>query len=250
MIFGIIFIFFCLLLFALQIRRMKNEKTEEEKIQEKIDDELLFDPYTGSQITLEEAESGNWAIEENKRQKNLKKYLNKFSTIEEKEQVLAIQYLNKEECYEIEELSEEQIASLQDFTIFSKDNSWTYSDSYLYNKKHHFVLVNFHSSLSSQIVAVIQIDDIKGHYYLREKSSIEKIFDSIRNDDELFLENYESFTIEESKSKLIINKILDSLKGQKELEIEIFKDKLLLKTLKHINITDLKRLEEIVNYVC
>lgn len=250
MIFGIIFIFLGILLVVIQIRRMKNEKSEEEKIQEEIEDELLFDPYTGSQITLEEAESGKWNVGEKNNQKSIKKYLNKFSTIEEKEERLAIQYLNSEENYEIRELTEEQIDMLQESAILSKVNNWTYSDAYLYNENCTFILINIHLAISSQIVVLINIDDIKGHYYLREKSSIEKVFDSFRNDDELFLENYESFTIKESSSKIVINKILDCLRGQRELEVEFFNDKLLLKTLKHVNINDLKRLENIANHIC
>ncbi len=250
MTFGITFFSLCILFIVWQIYRIKNKKTEDEIIQERTEDELLFDPYTGKQITLEEAESGNWTIEEHEKQEKLEKYLDKFSSTEEKEEVLVNQYITMSESYEISELTEEQLALLEEFAIFSEESSWSYSDSYIYNKKHLFILVNFHSSISSQIVAIVKTEDIKGHYYLREKSSIEKIFDSIRSDDELFLENYESYTFEQSGSKLIINKILDKIKGQKDLEIEIYNNALLLKTLKNKNIADLKRLEEIANNVC
>lgn len=250
--YAIIIIFVFTLIFAMFLNKMKYRNQKEVNIQEKtpeqIEDELLFDPYTGEQITLEEAISGERIDDEEKQQNDLNKYLDKFSTDREKEEVLAFRYLNNDECYEFGEHSEELIEFLQSFAIFSTRKTWSYSGPYVYNKKHLFLLVDFDSSHYSQIVAVLDIDDIKGHYYLREKSAIDKIFEFIRIDDELYLENYECFTIEESSSKLTINKILDRLQGQRNLEIEIFNDKLLVKTLKSYNIADLKRLEEIANY--
>ncbi len=91
-----------------------------------------------------------------------------------------------------------------------------------------------------------KITDIKGHYYLREKSTTEKIFDRFRKDDDLTLTDYESFTFEKGYDVLKINKLLKLFENQEGLEIEINHDHLFVKTMKLASRKDIIRIENIL----
>ncbi len=246
MVYGILIVFICIALIFMSIRRVKNEKSEVQKLEEQIEDEYLYDPSSGAKITLEQAESGKWPVDTISKEE-FNDYLNKCDSVEEKEEKSAINYLTKEKSYDEITLSEGIINLLNDSAILSKNKNWKYSDAYLFNNKSTFILISVDSYMSTELLMIININNIDGHYYLREKSVVEKVFDAFRNDDELSLDNYESFTFRKAKSIESVNKVLLQLKGQQQLEIELDNDILLLKTIKHINIGDIKRFENISN---
>ena len=94
-----------------------------------------------------------------------------------------------------------------------------------------------------------KISDIKGHYYLREKSSVEKFFDRFKSDDDLTLSEYESFTIQNSPDIIKINRLLTYFENEKGLEIEIMDHNLFVKTKKLSRKEDIIRIENVLKNV-
>ena len=92
----------------------------------------------------------------------------------------------------------------------------------------------------------IKDEQLSGHYYFREKTSFEILADLFRNDDEIKLNNYESFTIKKSNNILYISKLLSFFKNEKELEFEICDNSFFIKTLSHPNMEDYLRIEKII----
>src|SRR5690606_5646794 len=94
-----------------------------------------------------------------------------------------------------------------------------------------------------------KVKNTNGHYFLREKSSTEKIFDKFRNDDDLQLKDYESYTFKRSYDLIQINRLLKNFENQKNLEIEIFNDNLFVKTMNLANKEDILKIENVLKNV-
>ena len=94
---------------------------------------------------------------------------------------------------------------------------------------------------------LLKIESIDWHYTFREKTGTEKFFDSIRNDDEIKLKDYECFTVSKTLNPIrtinLVNKIV-KLKG---LEIEIHNENLFIKTLNLASLEDVKTLEVLIS---
>jgi hypothetical protein len=103
--------------------------------------------------------------------------------------------------------------------------------------------------IEPQVLFWLNFDFDMGHYYLREKSNVEKFLDLIKKDDELQLNNYESFTIRKSHNIIKIIKILEKFENQNRIEIEFMDTNLFVKNEKLATIEEVTRLESIIKSI-
>ena len=151
-------------------------------------------------------------------------------------------------------LHKNELKKFEKTKILKRYDDWSYSNPF---KFENGILIfpapklrSMRSYLSdyceSHVMVWIKINNINGHYYLREKSSSEKFFDRIRNDDDLKINDYECFTITKSHFVIQINQILKNFQNERRLEIEIDNDNLFIKTDRLVNLEDILRIEKII----
>jgi len=234
-----------------------EHKEYKRKLKESLSDEFIIDPETGTKITLEEAESGHWVTHDNEFRTVPESDLEKLLTEDEKQAEIALNYLRESKDYRKTELTDEQFDFFDKSKTLNNYDDWSYSNPFSFENgivilpapELHGMTYYQDDYKESHLMFWKKIKNINGHYYLREKSTAEKIFDKFRNDDDLQLEDYESFTFKRSFDLIRINNILEKFKNQKGLEIEINEDNLFVKTLKLISIEDIKRIEKILKNV-
>ncbi|MEJ6792510.1 MAG: hypothetical protein QNK89_07215 [Lacinutrix sp.] len=234
------------------------ETENEKKLKKSLEDRYIIDPESGTKLTLEEAESGVWLSHNNGFRTLSEKELDKIPTEGEKQAEIALNYLRKSTRFRTIEFKDIEIETLNSTKILTSYDDWSYSNSFKFENSYIFVPApEIHSSkyyredyIESHLMLWIKIDSINGHYVFREKSSFEKFSDSIRNDDEIQLKDYECFTIKKSHNIIIINSIMSKILPNKDLEIEIMDDNLFIKTLKLVCLEDVKRMETIINAFC
>ena len=226
-------------------------------IKESLSDEFIIDPETGTKITLEEAESGHWVTHDNEFRTVPESDLEKLLTEDEKQAEITLNYLRESKDYRKTELTDEQFDFFDKSKTLTNYDDWSYSNPFSFENgililpapELHGMTYYQDDYKESHLMFWKKIKNINGHYYLREKSTAEKIFDKFRNDDDLQLKDYECFTFKRSFDLIRINNILEKFKNQKGLEIEINEDNLFVKTLKLISIEDIKRIEKILKNV-
>ncbi|MGH1386231.1 hypothetical protein [Kordia sp.] len=223
-----------------------EEKEEKARLKKSLEDDRIFDPETGVYISLEEAESGQWSTDDRE-----KHYLPELQLSEEGDNLkIAVDYLNKSQYYtKTGPLPDTEYDIIESSNILSKYEDWYYSNTLKFDKGYAFLPTVGDGLDGSLLMFLIKINSLKGHYYLREKDVSEKFFDLLRKDDDLDLKNYESFTIRRSKNIQTIDRFLKIFENEKGLEIEINDTYLLIKTLKLVNIDDIKRIERIVQRI-
>lgn len=234
-----------------------EQKEYERKLKESLDDEYIIDPETGTKITLEEAESGHWIAHDNESRTIPESDLDKLLTEGEKQAEIALNYLRENKNYRRIELTEEEFDIFDKTKILNNYDDWSYSNPFSFENgililpapELHGTTYYQDDYKESHLMICKKIENINGHYYLREKSSVEKILDKFRNDDDLKLKDYESFTFKKSYDLIRINKLLENFENQKDLEIEINDDNLFIKTLKLVSTEDIKRIEQILKNV-
>lgn len=234
-----------------------EHKEYKRKLKESLSDEFIIDPETGTKITLEEAESGHWVAHDNEFRTVPESDLEKLLTEDEKQAEIALNYLRESKDYRKTELTDEQFDVFDKSKTLNNYDDWSYSNPFSFENgiviltapELHGMTYYQDDYKESHLMFWKKIKNINGHYYLREKSTAEKIFDKFRNDDDLQLEDYECFTFKKSFDLIRINKILEKFKNQKGLEIEFNEDNLFVKTLKLISIEDIKRIEKILKNV-
>jgi len=244
---------------------MKGSKSEQEyqrKLKESLADEYIYDPETGTKLTLEEAESGHWIPHNNEFVTISESEIEKLPSKEERDAERTINYLKESKEYKKIKFTDYDLKLLEETKILSKYDDWSYSNSFQLEYGNGFILIPtvlyldkeveyFDNTYNeSQIMFSVRLKNELGHYYLREKTSSEHFFDMIKNDDDLKLKNYESFTFKKSKNVIQIMKILEAFKETKGLEIEIKNNNLFFKSTKFINKDELLKLEIIAKNVC
>lgn len=240
----------------------KAEQEYERKLKESLADEYIIDPETGAKITLEQAESGHWVTHDNEFNTMSESDIDKLYTEEEKDAERGVNYLKEKTDYRKQKLTEQELKILEETKTLSKYDDWSYSDCFRLEYANGFVFLPaveiedkgagyFDSSYhESQVMFWLKLNYDAGHYYLREKTGVEKIFDLIKNDDDLKLKNYESFTFKKSANLINTIRILKEFEGCNGLEIEFMNDNLFVKSLKLVNLEDIMRIETVIKNVC
>lgn len=238
-------------------RKTKEEKEHEKRIAESLADELIYDPETGMRITLDQAESGYSVAHINPNRLKSKAEIDKYYLGEDK----AIEELNNDlirKGYTAISLSDEQTDFLEKSHILSKYDDWFYSDAFTFNQGESFIFfphVTYFGSEQhmgydeTQIMFWIEHSKLSGHVYLRDKTSIEAWIDLISNDDEIKLNNYETFVHQRPTNIIQVLKVLKLFENETGLEIEINGNNLFIKTTKLANTTDFIKVEHLIKKV-
>ncbi|GAA3561456.1 hypothetical protein [Snuella lapsa] len=233
--------------------RTPEEREYDRKLKESLKDEFIIDPETGAKLTLEQAESGHWIAHDNEFKTVSETELDKLPSEGEKQVQIALNYLRESKSCRRAKFSEEQLGIIEETKTLNYYDDWSYSDLYKFENGFVF-LPSVELNLAghyreSHLMFWVKISSINGHYYFREKSSSEKIFDLLRNDDEIKSDRYECFTLKKSHAIIHIKRILEIFEEEKGLEVEIINDNLFIKTLKLVSLEDIIRVEKVVNNI-
>ncbi|OED35735.1 hypothetical protein AB832_06145 [Flavobacteriaceae bacterium (ex Bugula neritina AB1)] len=237
-------------LYKFIFKETEDQQEYESKLKESLADEYIYDPETGARMTLEQAQSGHWIAHNNESCIMSEKEIDSLYTEEEKDAYRTINYLISSKKYKRQKLTSEEVNCLEKTKILGKYKDWSYSDSFgikYYNGILLIPSVSYGDNDSeSQAMFWLKLNTDLGHYYLREKSSVEKLFDLIRNDDELRLANYESFTFKRTENLIVVNDLLKNFEGLKGLEIEFMNNNVFIKNTKVFNYKDVKKIEDVL----
>lgn len=235
-------------------RKTKAEKEHEQRLKESLADELIYDPETGVSITLEEAESSIWLAHNNLNRIKSKEEIDKYYFGQDKSLEEFVNNI-KSAGYISILLSDAQIDFLNQSYILSKYDNWSCDDSFTLVNNEHIILLpevvyegnkQQNSYSESQIMFWVQHTGLTGHIYLRNKTNVEAFTDMISSDDEIKLNNYESFVFKRTTNEISLMKMLKLFEDETGLEIEINDGNLLIKTLKLANLTDFERIKNII----
>jgi len=237
--------------------------TEEEKEYERIrkesqKDDFIYNPETGTKITLEDAESGHWITHDNLNRIKGEKEIERNYSGKEKQIEKLVNHV-KVSGYVFRRLKDSELSFLEKTTILGKYDDWSYSGSFSNDSDKicvffPTVLLKSHDECQSnyiepQILFWLKKEELSGHFYLREKS----IFDSFVNlfkNDEIKLDDYKVYVFKKSENMISLIRSLNVLSMEKELEIEIVEGNLLVKTLRSPSMEDFVRIERIIKTVC
>lgn len=229
--------------------KTKKEKEYERKLKESLADEFITDPETGVKLTLEEAESGKWLAHDNEFRTIPDKELNKIPVDEEKQVQIALNYLRGSRFFTKTKLNDEEINKLEDTKILSGYDDWSYSNAYKFENGFIFLPTIEGSRIETHLMMCLKIPNTEGHYLFREKTSSERFFDSIRNDDDIKLKNYECFTVKKSTNIVRVINLINKISSFDGLQIEINHNNLFIKTLKLVSEKDVKKLKKLINTI-
>ncbi len=250
----LIIIFF---IFTLWVFGDKKEKEANRKLKESLEDGLLFDPVTGAKITLEQAESGNWLLpdEEIKERNELEQDMHFADAFPD---IFTIIDTLKELGYTKKIFTDSQIGVLEETEILSKYDDWSFSYACSNNVGTTVLIPSVilearHRNQSyfnePQLMFWVKVNHDNGHYYIREKSASEKVFDIFRDDDDIKMSHYESFTIQKGSGILTAIRILQKFNDIRGIEAELHNDNLFIKTMKKPDIEDYKLITAIIKNI-
>lgn len=249
----------CYLFYRLFTYETEQDKEYQKKLKESMEDESIIDPETGVKLTLEEAESGHWLPHTNEFREKTKEELENSLTPEEVQVEIALNYFRSQKQYLKTTLETSFVDQLESTKTLLQYDGWTYSDPYKISYCNGIVIlpavqIDGHSFYEnnyneSQLMFFIQLNTDFGHYYFRNKSKTEQLIDSLKNDDELQIPNYECFTFRRTDHLLKLQNILSNFNGYDCLNIEFEKSNLYIKTTRLINIEDILQVEGIIKNI-
>ena len=235
----------------------KEDLERERAMKERLSDPYLYDPETGAKITLEQAEAGTWIVNDNLQRIRSKNEIDSYFEGAEKV-VEEIANVLKSKGFKRTKINDNQIRTLEKSQVLSKYDDWSYTNAFEINNGLVILpqvninykgrgTIEYHGY---QTLFWMKINDINGHYFLREKETSEKVFDLIRSDDEFKFKDYEVFTISSSKNPIQTLRILTPLTSIKDIEIEVHNDNLFIKTTIEPAVQKFEELYEVAKNVC
>lgn len=243
-------------------RKPKEQVEYEKKLEENLADEFIIDPETGARLTLEQAESGHWIDHDNEHYQMPESEIDKLYTEEQKNIERAANLLKGDEDLKRTKFNDEQIERLEKTVILKKYDYWSYHycfyntelDYYVFLptiELHQKVYTHFPDNLiETQIMFWINLKHDHGHYYLRQESTLESIFNHFNQEVRTFLKDYITIVQEPSDNALKLLQGIKKLENIPNLEIEVFNSDLLIKTRKWVTAEGLKNLHDVVKNVC
>lgn len=216
--------------------RKEKQKIEEEKERKRLADPRIYDPETNTYITLEEAESGVWDVDDPKNKLSAEEIKATFPESDYIDYTLR-EELVKEGFERIEgPLTKEQYGNIEKFELLKQHEHWSYDDHFKQNDITVFLLNIRGDTLISTWIPVTQVS---GHYVFTEKTKTDRFFDLIQSDDDIKVENYECFTVQKTKEKRAIENIMTLVNTHKHIEVEMFSGHLFIKAIRPGRLTDL-----------
>jgi len=154
----------------------KQERIEKEKEKKRLADPRIYDPETNTYITLEEAESGVWDVNDPKNKPTAEEIKITFTESDYVDYTLRKE-LVKEGFERIESpLSEEQYGHIEMFELLKQHEHWSYDDHFKKNEITVLLLKIYGDILISTWIPVTRIS---GHYVFTEKTKTDRFFDLI-----------------------------------------------------------------------
>lgn len=228
----------------------KDEAAYNKKLLQRLEDPFLYDQESGTRFTIDQVIKRNSdidfdgsAIPDSKQQIP---YFDEKRIVVEK-----ISTLLKSMDYKSIRLSQKQIKALNKIESLSNCDDWGYDTAFdngngnvvLFPSFQHRGKTDFSNS---KILFWLKVPSIEGHYFLRAKETIEKVFDLIRNDDEFNFGNFEVFSIKSTKNRIQLLRSLEPFQDFENLEIEIKNDNLFIKTTDQLTLESFEGLFKVV----
>ena len=239
----------------LSLFKSKAEKAEEERLEASMEDNMIYDPETGTKITLEQAESGQWIPDNDfDRLKEIEKLTDEVK----KNLRLVTNEMRTNNDFKPSELSNEQLDFLDGSELLNSYDDWSYSSVFQFSKGLVIMICieeegeySYHSEdyYETQIFYWLDIKDCKGHYVFTEKSFAEKIFDRFKVDDEIVVDHYECHTIESSPYPQSVIDIMSCFSRNKGFVIEVDRNYLLFKSRRAACLEDFETMKSITNCI-
>lgn len=234
-VFFVSIILICLALFSKWATyAFKTEDDYNKDLYNRLKDDFLIDSESGVSFNVEDIgkpihEHTTIINENNSIYNRSTQFDESFQNREE------IMLLLKSQNFKTLSLNSKQIAILDNTKMLSKYDEWSFNRSFELGsgKIVLFPQVQYQGRNSFndyQVLFWITISSIKAHYFLRQKETIEQVFDLIRNDDEFQFGNFEVFSIKSTKNNFQLKKCLDGLETYKNIEIEVHNENLFIKT--------------------
>ncbi|MFC4635339.1 hypothetical protein ACFO3O_15625 [Dokdonia ponticola] len=225
----------------------KEEKESEALLKKRLEDPRIYDPETDTYITLEEAESGIWDLEDASK---------KMSETEKREQFfeedLVAESIRKELIKEgfvkvKSPLSEEQFKVFERLQLLDQlDENWGYR-YFFENAKMIAIILTIHNAY--ELALSIPIQYSSGHYIFKEKTISDRILDKIRPDDAIQVADYECFPIQNSKTTRAVENIMHLVAKVRGVEVEILPHQFFIKTTGSQKLVDVFVLLDLVKEI-
>jgi hypothetical protein len=240
-----------------------SEKEYKRKLNERLQEEYIYDPETGSKLTLEQAEKGHWINHDNEFNVMLESEIEKLLTEESKTFNRALNHFKGLKTYRKHLLEEDEVEFLEKTYTLSKYDNWTYSNCFKIEYCNGLVFLpcvllkgsrtpyySIPDYNEPQLLYWIKLEKELGHYYFSEKSTFTKIMESVKSSSNLVLKNYQTITFKKTTNQLFCQNLLSEFSENFGLEIEFFNTSILIKTRVLVNPTDIKRIERIIKNIC
>lgn len=228
-------------------KKVINKDVIDFKKEDVIEEGMLFDPETGCLITLEQAQSGVWDINSckkidfpNQDKVQFKQVVEYFKKLNFKQIKQNYAEDSENEYYKISDL-------FQDCQILQKYENWFCSEIFEINSHCWLIILNvsYKNINEEQILYFLDKTKSTGHYHFLEDNLENRLLKLLHPEKDLILDNYITNSIEKSRFTLENKAILSKINGYKNLDIELFKGKILIKSKKIICIEDANILVEI-----
>jgi hypothetical protein len=240
------FLVLVIIIFVIVIRQQK--KSDRKAIQEKWKDDLIYDPSTGSKLTMEQAQSGLWLAkneDENRIVDNDE--LEEYAGIQKTLRLIMNLLVSK--GYKKAGFGEGENKMLKQ--LFSLDKYYEWSCEDVFKNRHGsylFVIsVTYKYRRSkqseSQLMAWAKNPSCSGHYYFTEKTAGDYIYDFVEGQENIGIDGFETHIAKKSTSPMLLNRILEKLSKNIPVEIEVFDENIFLKTLRPMSLEDAELLE-------
>ena len=116
-------------------------------------------------------------------------------------------------------MSKEQFKLFEELRLLDQiDENWGYRN-YFESSKITGIILNIHNTF--EVALSIPIQHNSGHYIFKEKTMTDRVLDTIRPDDDIEVDHYECFTIQESKTTRAIENIMSLINRIKGVEVEV-----------------------------
>lgn len=220
--------------------------------QVKFEDDLLFDPETNSKITLEQAESGNWPVNEDPNRIIPAEEINSFHSESNKLEVRIGNYLKQQKflkCNFDDELQD----AIDSMVILTKYSSWSCDDLFVAaDGSCIFELsilapIGRNSFDGKTVMAMKYLGSDSGHYVFAPKTLADRVYDWVEPKENIEIPGYETHEIVRSRNVLQLIRSLEQFgKMAARFEIEVIADKLFFKFDRDKSLEDVKLADEIL----
>lgn len=217
------------------------------KKEDLIEEGMLYDPETGCLITLEQAQSGIWDIDSCKKIDFPNQDKTQIKQVVEYFRKLKFKQIKQNYAEDSENEYDKISVFFQDCQILQKYEDWFCSEVFEINNHCWLIILNVsHKNVNEeQILLFVNNTKSTGHYQFLENDLENRLLKLLHPEKDLILDNYITNTIEKSSFTLENKAILSLINGYKNLDIELCKGKILIKSKRPVCLEDANILVEI-----